>query len=115
MDGYTCWPLQRDPLQHYLVGDIQVAAGFTEGHHDRHVAILAGHMEWGVAVPVLEVDRTSLADESLDDLHLTPSHSKVKSDVSILQEAPGTMSTVPSVHGPGHTRLSGHHGASSNW
>jgi len=74
----------RDACRHYLVGDIQVAVGLTEGHHNRHVAIFAGHVEGGVAVPVLEVDRTSLADESLDDLHLTPSHGKMKSDVSIL-------------------------------
>lgn len=75
---------RRDPLQHYLVGDIQIAAGFTEGHHNGHVAIFAGHVEGGVAVPILEIDRTPLADESLDDLHLTPSHSKMKSDVSVL-------------------------------
>lgn len=85
----------RDPHRRYLVRDIQIAAGFTEGHHDRHVAIFAGHMEGGVAVPVLEVDRTSLADESLDDLHLTPSHGKMKSNVSILQEAPGAVRSFP--------------------
>lgn len=91
--GCTCRSLH--PHHHYLVGDIQIAAGFTEGHHNRHVAVFAGHMEWGVAVPVLEVDRTPLANESLDHLHLTPSHGKMKSDVSVLQKVPGAMSTFP--------------------
>lgn len=90
-------------LQLYLVGNIQIAAGFTEGHHNRHIAIFAGHMEGGVAVPVLEIDETSLADESLDDLHLTSSYSEMKSNVSILQQTPGAMSTFTWAHGPGLT------------
>lgn len=64
-------------LQLYLVGEIQIAVGFTEGHHNRHVAIFTGHMEGGVAMPVLEINGTALVDESLDDLHLTSSHGKM--------------------------------------
>ena len=69
--------MQRSSLQLYLVGEIQIAVGFTEGQHNRHVAIFAGHMEGGVAMPILEIDGTALADESLDDLHLTSSHGKM--------------------------------------
>lgn len=88
-----CWTLRDLSLQLYLVWDIQIAVGFTEGHHNWHVAIFAGHVEGGVAVPVLEIDETSLADESLNNLHLTSSYSKMKSDVSILQQTSGAMST----------------------
>lgn len=81
-------PFRGHSLRPYLVGDIQVAAGLAEGHHNGHVAVLAGHVEGGVAVPVLEIDEASLAEQGLDDLHLTPSHSEMKSDVSILQQTP---------------------------
>lgn len=85
----------------YLVWDIQAAAGFTEGHHNRHVAVFAGHVQRGVAMPVLEIDETSLAEESLDDLHLTSSHSKMKSNVSVLQQTPGPWA-LSLARGPGH-------------
>lgn len=91
--GWFSWP--------YLVGDVHIAAGLAEGHHDGHAAVLAGHVEGGVAVPVLEIDEASLAEESLDDLHLTPPHSEMQSDVSVLQQTPGAMSTSTWTRGPG--------------
>ena len=79
----------RDPvLCAYLVGDVQIAVCFTEGHHDRHVAIFTRHMEGSIAVPVLIIDETPLAEESLDYLHLTPSYSQMKGNVSILETNP---------------------------
>ena len=81
--GTTLQRCPHPPL--YLVGEIHIAVGLTEGHHDRHVAIFAGHVEGGVAMPVLKIDATPLADEPLDDLHLTSSHGEMQSDVSVLQ------------------------------
>lgn len=51
MDGFQ----QRSSLQLYLVGEIQIAVGFTEGYHNRHAITLQATWR-GCCHACLEID-----------------------------------------------------------
>lgn len=85
---WSQWESGDPTFYAYLVGDVQIAAGFAEGHHNRCTSILAGHVQRCVAMSILEIHETPMAKEGLDDLHLTAPHSKMQGNVSILEPNP---------------------------
>lgn len=68
----------------HLVGEVQGGAGAADGGHHQQVPVLAGDVQWRVAVPVLLVGVAAAPQQAADHLHLAPPHRQVQGRVTVL-------------------------------
>lgn len=80
-----------------FVRNIQIGFSSTDLHDHRQVAVLAGDVQGCVAMAILVVYITMMAEQTLDNFNLTPPHCQMQGNVTVLKHAQThkTQNTVP--------------------